>query len=129
MDNLEFRLARRDFEDSLEDILEKHPDLRDDPNARTLITQHALQKAQGELNRHGRFVSTARQFAKESVAETKNYLAKSRPVEATVSRRAESEDQGNEEMSNAEYAQFFRGLGQRASKRVLAEPRDNEGDE
>jgi len=74
-------------------------------------------------------VSFQPQFAKESVAETKKYLAKSRPVEATVSRRAESEDQGNEEMSNAEYAQFFRGLGQRASKRVLAEPRDNEGDE
>ncbi len=129
MDQLEWRLAQRDFQDSLEEILEKHPDIRNDQNARALIVKHALEKAQGEINQHGRLVTSARQYAKQAVSQTKEYLAKNRPAEAPVSRKGESEDQGNEEMTNAEYAQFFRGMGQRAARRVLAEPRDNEGDE
>lgn len=144
MDELEFRLARRDFLDHLEDILEKDPQLKSDPVARHLIEQNALARAQQEIATHGRLIATPRQYAKEAVAQTKRYLAGSRQAEPAETREtapapapaqsrkakaadADADDRDYEEMSNSEYAKFFRNLGANARSRTPAGSR--EGDE
>jgi hypothetical protein len=130
MDEIELKIARREFLDHLEDILEKDPGLRDDPNAMMLIQNNALAMAQEEMSKHGRLVTTARNYARTAVSKTREYL-KSRQGESEPAPRRKAEaptvDQDEGEMSEAEYAQFFRGMSQRAQRRP-AESRSEEKD-
>jgi hypothetical protein len=129
---LQWQLGARDFADHLEEILEKHPDLANDPNAKQLMVNHALEKARREVATHGRLVTSARNYAKEAFSETKKYLKREEAAPREAPREAKreavsSQDTDNEEMSNEEYANFFRNMGNQA-RRTPAISRSGHGE-